>query len=82
VKKMIVTLVIIIVISLAFLGFMALLYPDSAYWVASSVMTPEQINSTTVAVPYVAEPINVIPILPFVIIGFILIIMLVVVSRK
>ena len=79
---MIVAIVIGIVIVLALLGFVSLLYPDTSYWLMSSVMTPEQINSSTVAVPYVAEPINVIPILPFVIIGFILIIMLVVVSRK
>jgi hypothetical protein len=78
---MIVTIIVIVVITLAFLGLISFLYPDSAYWVASSVLTPEQINSATVDIPY-TEPISVIPILPFVIIGFILIIMLVVVRGK
>jgi hypothetical protein len=81
VKEMIVTLVIIVIIALAFLGFVAFLYPESTYWVASTVMTPEQINSTMVDIPY-TEPISVIPILPFVIIGFILIFMFAFVRGK
>jgi hypothetical protein len=78
---MIVTLVVYTVIGLFLLGFIALVFPDTAYWMMSSVMTPDQIAAGNVTVPYVADPINVIPIIPFVIVGFVIIMMLIVARR-
>lgn len=68
-------------IVLLILGFVALLFPDMSYFAMSAVMTPEQINATTVTVPYVESTINVVPIIPFMIIGFILIMMFALVKK-
>lgn len=70
------------VILLLILGFVALIFPDMSYFAMSAVMTPDQINATTVTVPYVESTINVVPIIPFIIIGFILIMMFALVKRK
>jgi len=80
--EMFVAIVIGIVIFLALLGFVALLFPDMSYFAMSSVLTPEQINSATVTVPYYPDQINVIPIIPFVIVGFILIMLFAIVRRS
>ena len=73
------------VILLLILGFVALIFPDMSYFAMSAVMSEEQVNATvsatTVTVPYVESTINVIPIIPFVIIGFILIMMFALVKR-
>ena len=79
---MFVAIVIGIVIFLALLGFVALLFPDMSYFAMSSVLTPEQIESATVTVPYYPDTINVIPIIPFVIVGFILIMLFALVRRS
>jgi hypothetical protein len=81
--EMIVAILVGLVILLAIFGFMALLMPDMSYFLMSSVLTPEQIESTSsVAVPYYPDTINVIPIIPFVIIGFILIMLFALVRRS
>jgi hypothetical protein len=86
VKEMIVTILVGLVIVLLLFGFMALLFPDMSYFLMSSVMTPEQVASTTTAatvtVPYYPDQINVIPIIPFVIVGFIVIMMFALVRRS
>lgn len=79
---MFVAIVIGIVIFLALLGFLALLFPDMSYFAMTSVMTPEQIEATTVAVPYYPDTINVVPIIPFILVGFIVIMMFAIVRRS
>jgi hypothetical protein len=78
---MLVEILVIFVIMMAIFGFIAFVYPDDSYWLMSSVLTPDQIAAGNVTVPYVANPINVIPIIPFVIVGFVIIMMLIVARR-
>jgi len=78
---MLVEIIVVVVIMLLIFGFAALIYPDDSYWLMSSVMTPEQIAAGNVTVPYVESTINVIPIIPFVIVGVVIIMMLVVARR-
>lgn len=71
-----------LIILLLIVGFFSMIMPDATFFVAQSVMTPEQVAATTVTVPYVESTINVIPIGGFIIIGFILIMLFALVRRK
>lgn len=79
---MMVVILVGLIIFLALLGFLALLFPDMSYFAMSSVMTPEQIEATTVAVPYYPDTINVVPIIPFILVGFIVIMLFALVRRS
>lgn len=66
-----------ILIAIAFVGFLA---PDMSFKLAQQVLTPDEVATATTTLPYVQA--NPIQILPWVCVGFILIIVAVLVTRK
>jgi hypothetical protein len=66
-----------ILLAIAFVGFLA---PDMSFKLAQQALTPEQVDVATTTLPYVQA--NPIQILPWVCIGFVLIIVAVVVAKR
>jgi len=66
-----------VLLAIAFVGFLA---PDMSFKLAQQVLTPDEAAVASTQLPYVQ--MNPIQILPWVCIGFILIIVAVLVTRK